>query len=56
MQINNLKGFLNKGIASQDLRDFIDLLEQRGQLRRIKALVNPDLELAAISDRVLSVG
>ncbi len=38
------------------MRSFIDLLETRGQLRRIKAKVNPDLELAAISDRVLAIG
>ncbi|MCX5948308.1 MAG: UbiD family decarboxylase, partial [Cyanobacteria bacterium] len=32
------------------------LLEQRGQLRRITAPVDPDLELAAIADRVLGLG
>jgi 4-hydroxy-3-polyprenylbenzoate decarboxylase len=32
------------------------LLERRGRLRRISAPVNPDLELAAIADRVLSRG
>ena len=44
------------GLASRDMRGFIALLEQRGQLRRISALVDPDLELAAISDRVLGIG
>ena len=44
------------GPASRDMRNFLSLLEERGQLRRIKAPVDPDLELAAISDRVLSIG
>lgn len=41
------------GPATRDLRGFLALLEQRGQLRRITAPVDPDLELAAIADRVL---
>ena len=45
-----------QGPASRDMRDFIALLEQKGQLRRIKEQINPDLELAGISDRVLGVG
>ncbi len=44
------------GPASRDMRDFLSFLEERGQLRRISAEVNPDLELAAISDRVLALG
>jgi 4-hydroxy-3-polyprenylbenzoate decarboxylase len=40
----------------RDLRDFLSLLEQRGRLRRISAPVDPDLELAAIADRVLARG
>ena len=40
----------------RDLRAFLNLLEQRGQLRRIQAPVDPDLELAAIADRVLAMG
>jgi len=32
------------------------MLERRGQLRRIKAPVDPDLELTAIADRVLAMG
>ena len=47
---------LSPGPASRDMRDFIDLLEKRKQLKRITAPVSPDLELAAISDRVLAVG
>ncbi len=42
--------------ASGDLRKFLKVLEERGQLKRIKAKVNPDLEIAAISDRVLASG
>ncbi len=41
---------------ARDLRGFIKLLEQRGQLRRIKALVDPDLEIAEISNRMLQQG
>ncbi|MDX2270701.1 MAG: UbiD family decarboxylase [Cyanobacteriota bacterium] len=40
----------------RDLRQFLRLLEQRGQLRRIKALVDPDLEIAEISNRLLACG
>ena len=36
------------GPATRDLRGFLKLLEERGQLRRITAPVDPDLELAAI--------
>lgn len=43
-------------MAQRDLRDFLTLLDQRGQLRRISAPVDPDLELAAIADRVLALG
>ena len=42
------------GPGTRDLRAFIQLLEERGQLRRITAPVDPDLELAAIADRVLA--
>ncbi|UBF23876.1 UbiD family decarboxylase [Kovacikia minuta CCNUW1] len=41
---------------ARDLRGFIQLLEQRGQLRRIKALVDPDLEIAEIANRMLQQG
>jgi 4-hydroxy-3-polyprenylbenzoate decarboxylase len=41
---------------ARDLRGFIKLLEARGQLRRIKALVDPDLEIAEISNRMLQAG
>ena len=42
--------------SRRDLRGFLELLEQRGQLRRISAPVDPDLELSAIADRVLGCG
>lgn len=39
-------------MAITNLRDFLQLLDQRGQLRRIKAEVDPILEISAIADRV----
>jgi 4-hydroxy-3-polyprenylbenzoate decarboxylase len=41
---------------ARDLRGFINLLEERGQLRRIQASVDPDLEIAEISNRMLQAG
>lgn len=41
---------------TRDLRGFIKLLEQRGQLRRISALVDPDLEISEIANRMLQQG
>ncbi|MFM7189574.1 MAG: UbiD family decarboxylase [Microcystaceae cyanobacterium] len=41
---------------ARDLRGFIQLLEERGQLRRITAEVNPDLEIAEIANRMLQAG
>lgn len=40
----------------KDLRDFIDQLETRGELRRVTAAVNPRLEMTEICDRVLRRG
>jgi 4-hydroxy-3-polyprenylbenzoate decarboxylase len=40
----------------RDLRDFIQLLEQRGELKRITAVVDPHLEITEISDRTLKMG
>jgi hypothetical protein len=40
----------------RDLRGFIKQLEERGQLRRIKTLVDPDLEIAEIANRMLQQG
>ena len=39
-----------------DLRDFIAQLEARGELKRIKTLVDPNLEMTEIGDRVLRAG
>lgn len=40
----------------KDLRDFIALLEQRGQLKRISVEVDPYLEMTEICDRTLRAG
>lgn len=40
----------------KDLREFIQLLEQQGKLKRIKMPVSPYLEMTEISDRVLRAG
>ncbi|MCK6415959.1 MAG: 4-hydroxy-3-polyprenylbenzoate decarboxylase [Giesbergeria sp.] len=39
-----------------DLRDFIQQLEQRGELRRVRESVSPHLEMTALCDRVLRAG
>lgn len=39
-------------MAFQNLSDFIELLEKRGQLVRIKVPVSPELEITEITDRV----
>lgn len=41
---------------ARDLRGFIALLEERGQLKRITAPVDPDLEIAEIANRMLQAG
>jgi 4-hydroxy-3-polyprenylbenzoate decarboxylase len=43
-------------MAYKDMREFIALLEQRGLLKRIRAEVDPDLEMAEINDRVVKQG
>ncbi|MGL5532296.1 MAG: 3-octaprenyl-4-hydroxybenzoate decarboxylase, partial [Plesiomonas shigelloides] len=40
----------------KDLREFIALLEARGELKRIRVPVSPDLEMTEIADRVLRAG
>ncbi len=40
----------------RDLRDFLARLEARGELKRIRAEVDPHLEMTEISDRVLRAG
>ena len=39
-----------------DLRDFLAQLERRGELKRIRAEVDPRLEMTEICDRVLKAG
>ncbi|MEJ6652448.1 MAG: UbiD family decarboxylase, partial [OM182 bacterium] len=43
-------------MAFKDLRDFIDLLESKGELKRISMEVDPVLEITEISDRTLRAG
>lgn len=40
----------------KDLRDFIELLENRGDLKRISQEVDPNLEMTEIADRTLRAG
>ena len=40
----------------KDLREFISLLEERGELRRITVPVSRDLEIAEIADRTVKAG
>lgn len=40
----------------KNLRDFLDILEKRGQLKRISTEVSPCLEMTEISDRTLRQG
>ncbi|MDP4535714.1 4-hydroxy-3-polyprenylbenzoate decarboxylase [Alkalimonas collagenimarina] len=40
----------------KDLRDFINQLEQRGQLKRISVEIDPVLEMTEIADRTLRAG
>ena len=39
-------------MAYRDLREFIEALESKGLLKRIKTEVDPDLEITEITDRV----
>ncbi|MDP6414579.1 MAG: 4-hydroxy-3-polyprenylbenzoate decarboxylase [Gammaproteobacteria bacterium] len=43
-------------MSFSDLRDFIELLEKEGELKRIASEVDPFLEVTEISDRVLRAG
>ncbi|HRY56026.1 MAG TPA: UbiD family decarboxylase, partial [Spirochaetia bacterium] len=43
-------------MAYDDLQDFLAALEARGELRRIKAEVDPELEITEIADRVMRAG
>ena len=41
---------------AKDLRDFLKTVKTRGQLRTVAAEVDPDLEIAEISNRLLQAG
>ncbi|MFA0413182.1 4-hydroxy-3-polyprenylbenzoate decarboxylase [Vibrio renipiscarius] len=43
-------------MSFKDLRDFVDLLEKQGKLKRITHPVDPHYEMTEISDRVLRAG
>ncbi len=43
-------------MALRDLRAYIKLIESRGQLRRVRATVDPKLEITEIADRVMKRG
>ncbi len=43
-------------MAYKDLQDFIAAIERRGELRRIKVEVDPELEITEIADRVMAAG
>lgn len=43
-------------MAYRDLKDFIDTLEHKGLLKRIRAETDPKLEIAEIADRVVKAG
>ena len=47
---------LNKTMAFSDLREFIDFLEEKGDLRRITEPVSRDLEITEITDRTIKSG
>ena len=41
---------------AKDLRDFLKTVKARGQLRTVTAEVDPNLEIAEISNRLLQAG
>ena len=43
-------------MAFNDLRDFLKFIEKKGQLKRISAPVDRDLEVTEISDRIMKSG
>ena len=47
---------MNGEMKYKDLRDFMRLLEQQGELKRITAEVDPNLEMTEICDRTLRAG
>jgi len=51
-----LRPSLAYAMKYKDLRDFIEMLEKRGQLKRISQPVDPKLEMTEICDRTLRAG
>ena len=45
-----------KAVATADLREWVALLEREGELVRITAEVDPDLEVTEIVDRTVKSG
>jgi 4-hydroxy-3-polyprenylbenzoate decarboxylase len=43
-------------MAYDDLQDFLSVLEKRGELRRIRVEVDPELEITEIASRVMKAG
>ena len=43
-------------VAFDDLREFVRLLEKEGELARVKAEVDPDLEITEVADRMVKSG
>ena len=43
-------------MSYQDLRDFVSQLERAGELKRVRAEVDPKLEMTEVCDRVLKAG
>jgi len=52
----SLRSPLAYAMKYKDLRDFIKMLEKRGQLKRISQPVDPKLEMTEICDRTLRAG
>src|SRR6185437_8602453 len=45
-----------RALSYHDLRDFLTQLEARGELKRVRAPVDPKLEMTALCDRALRAG
>jgi len=43
-------------VSYRDLRDFLSQLERSGELKRVRAEVDPNLEMTEVCDRVLKAG
>src|SRR5690349_21786340 len=49
----SIAGYIGVPMPFNDLQDFLRYLEQRGQLKRVRIEVDPELEATEISQRVL---